>query len=378
MIHERFSVYVVTTDLTLKNGLLIFSFITGRQWDEEDTNLFLSLIEKSGIDFKNKVKRRKQIWMEISESLNADGYPWSSDDCRKKWSNVMRTFKVAHDAKNDPTNPKRSRWIFYDKVAAILMSQFGMYFPEASSLVVAMNNYSSNVQTEFAAGDVDVTSVVLPNEDIPQEVNSEQLSTSTILLHQATTGHDVSHQLHSFMTSEVMMGEYGPDIEVLTTSHQSNELNATSGDRIIEIHSVNVNSFHPQDDLLSCRVISQGQLPSGSSIIQIEAPPLHPPDVQVLPKLCPDPTISIHRQVKSPADKHDSIPTRQRQRQKRELKTAVAEVKDDALTSRLISVTMEHNEKVLTQMKQFHEDVLGVMRERNKTLSDLCEFFKRS
>jgi len=40
---------------------------------------------------------------------------------------------------------------------------------------------------------------------------------------------------------------------------------------------------------------------------------------------------------------------------------------------------MEHYEKVLTQMnKQFHEDVLGVMRERNKTLSDLCEYFMRS
>ena len=276
--------------------------------------------------------------MEIAGELSGHGYPKSSNDCRKKWSNLIRTFKVIFETKNDPASTKRSRWTFYDKLSESLLSSVGEYLPESSSLVSLMKHPAINRLNEMV--DAQVTSIAL--QDDPAVVPT------TMLIQSRVDEQDV--QLQTFMSSEVMAGDFGADIEVLT--HPSSQV-STSAQELIQIHSQ-----HPFDphDLLS-RVVTAEHLTSPTSSVMISAPALPPLEVSLL----------HHDQSKPP-----KTPPR---RPRRKMKTKTGG--DDGV-AQLISITLEHNEKVLAQMKQFHEDAISVMRERNKTLNNLCDFLKRS
>lgn len=79
-------------------------------WNENETKLLINLYGEHVDDFKH-AKKKKHVWVIISEKMSSKGIHKSAEKCQRKWINLTRVYRSVKD-NSGPRKTGRGR-IFY-------------------------------------------------------------------------------------------------------------------------------------------------------------------------------------------------------------------------------------------------------------------------
>ena len=99
-------------------------------------------------EFGNPKRRKKDVWVDVSKKMQLTDslLVWTSEDCRKKWSNMIRTFKTIEEqrARDSNNGNKKVKWPFYEQMLELLSLEGADCFPEAASVLASSRELSSS------------------------------------------------------------------------------------------------------------------------------------------------------------------------------------------------------------------------------------------
>ena len=322
-------------------------------------------MEQNFNEFQNPRRRKKDIWIDISKELNCQSYFWGPQDCRKKWSNMIRTFKVIFENRGDPVSSKRSRWGFYDQMLKLFSLPCAQALPESGPVMAAISGFhleesldednrglaewklvrstNTNSNTSDATDNTIVIDMGTDNDGKPLAHQSATIPTQDDI-NEDQDQEDVNAQLENFMATEVIEAGYrdsGEDVEVLS--------------QCIIGHSSQV----PSEESQSMSVDIPDQVPH------------HEQEFRSTGKQVRGMTTSSHFTHPSLNLRHGTGS------RKRKQKTNRGSESEDSLVEQFMTMTREHNERVISLMTKFHDETMDAMRERNSILREFSDALKQ-
>ncbi|CAL8111300.1 unnamed protein product [Orchesella dallaii] len=310
-----------TVVLTLRQG----DDDGARQWSDKDTSELLKLMKDFLPEFQNQRRRKKEVWVDVSKQLQSIGYTWTPEDCRKKWSNMIRTFKGIEEQKQDPTSSfKRVKWPFYDVMLELLSLDGSDSFPEATVVCQILNSSNNGNSLTNGSSKLYKSRPLLPPprqhlhhvvEGVGAHVTQRHQTSLTLGTEADLTGLSVAVHDHN----------PGPSIV------DSNEVPSTS-------HS----DLDPNNMLFT------------ESPAFKKATGLSPP-------------ISIHRHSLAVRSKKRALLKKKSGRSER----SAGEVTTETSLEKFIEATNKQNEQMLDKITCFHQNALELMQERNILLREI-------
>jgi hypothetical protein len=311
-------------------------------------------------EFQNQRRRKKEVWADVSKELIDEGYPWSAEDCRKKWSNMVRTFKGIHEQKMmDPGsyNAKKVKWPFFDDMLELFMRDGSDSLPEAANVVQFLNNSSV---------------VVSSSSKQQQRVSSSNTSA-------AGMGNDDDDHHHSDSATVTT-------VEEMSLVEYQAIINAAAGS---EITLVETGHHHQEEDVMEeDQPATSGRDGGNNGSNQSDT------DTNVylgtnrgnnIKFSITKPTEGRTPSSMSAPSVNKSYLSRRRNRKRCRTKSSTIESSigshpssnAESMVDKLIAATTQQNDRMLEKMSSFHEETLSVMKQRNEILSRLCDTLEK-
>lgn len=302
-----------------------------RQWSDKSITDLLKLMKAFHSEFQNLNRRKKDVWEDVSNALVKSGYSWTPEDCRKKWSNMIRTFKAIEEQKQDNNHAqsKRFKWPFYDVMLQLLTLENSDSFPEAASVVQMLNSSAASSSNGSISRKNKFS--LLQSHNIPiggnmggssQFVNSQRERMDSINLVSDTDLMDIGVSLaghHETIVPDVQASSNGMESSIIFT--QPTGLKSSEDINVI--------------------------VPSSSSTFS------------------PVNTSNTSRTSLA-------VKTKKRlSKGKRSGKDNKADESIESILMKFIDTTTNQNEQMLEKMTSFHDNALAKMQERNDILRDI-------
>nr|CAI5854010.1 unnamed protein product [Callosobruchus analis] len=153
-------------DTVLDNSAQNSLFDSSTHWQHDETLALISAVEARYEDLYHPQKRR-WFWDVISESLSSDGINFEAKKCKKKWENLIRTYKNTKDKKNK-SGRCPVRFVYFDRLDELL----GEKPNNCSPHIIDVGASTSSQVMETVASPVVADQVV---ENCPQQENIGKL-----------------------------------------------------------------------------------------------------------------------------------------------------------------------------------------------------------
>lgn len=265
-------------------------------------------------EFQNQRRRKKEVWADISKKLSDLGYCWTAEDCRKKWSNMVRTFKGIQEQKQDPTlSSKRIKWPFFEYMGELLALEGADFLPEATNIVQLLNSPMQAPSSPTA---------ILSIKNNAHKIEQEQLSSNN--LHQTDmvgVAVDLASIINSSSGEEITIGDSLRPVDM-----EQESLNVQEGSSRALLQQT---PHRQQEHNLPLKTI----LKSGKRI--------------------------NGKRIKT-------------------AKSSISQDTSEALMQKILDMTNRNNEMLLGQLTSFQDNALELMQERNGILRRLCNVLEQS
>jgi hypothetical protein len=90
-----------------------------RQWAFDETKALIAAVDAHYEDMHH-VKKRKTFWGIIAQQLQSQKVNFSEESCKKKWANLLRTYKAIKDCKKKTGRGAGARFLFYEDIDNIV------------------------------------------------------------------------------------------------------------------------------------------------------------------------------------------------------------------------------------------------------------------
>jgi len=316
----------------LKLFSILFVFAV-RQWSDKDTSHLLLLMSRMFGEFQNQRRRKKDVWEEVSKELTDEGYPWSAEDCRKKWSNMVRTFKGIQEQKltdiDNSSTKKTKIWPFYEDVLQLFLRERADCLPEAGSVVQLLNSQGSlQSKTQRVPSEASPASGLSHMTDNHQQRNHEEI---TIVDYQAMINAATGNNL-DLMNAQP------------STSTTGVVANSCSGENM-EGNVCSATMLGDKIKILSAD--SEAKQSSASTVANRSY-------------------FSRKRKIRNRGKSTSSFSD-----------VFSGNPVDNSAIDKLIAVTTQQNEKLLEKLTTFHEQSIAAMKERNAILSQIFDTLQK-
>lgn len=274
------------------------------------------------IEFQNQRRRKKDVWEDVAREFQKYGNTWTAEDCRKKWSNMIRTFKGIEEQRQDPTSKaKRVKWPFYDSMFDLLNQSGADSFPESTSVVQLLKNGASPSPGPSSGGCYGrkiSNGLSVPNVSVHPPLHSPLLDQQTLL--------NLNHETD-------VLGIGVP------------EAGGT------DIHTTDL-LFADEPTLRYTRPEPQPTPMSTSTATATYCKPK--PELEVRPKKKP-----VKKKLGKFASKSNDDSA-------------------DGILSKFMEETKKHNEQILEKLTVFHSNTITLMQERNELLKEIRDDLRES
>ncbi|CAG7826081.1 unnamed protein product [Allacma fusca] len=392
-----------TVILTLRQGFEDTGNSATRQWTDKETVDLIDLMREFLYEFKNQKRRKKEVWIDVTKKLQLNDSIWTPEDCRKKWSNMIRTFKTIEEQRRDGTagSSKRIKWPFHDRMMELLLCEGAESLPEAAGVCAFMrdfpveNNEDVPGQCEIVVRDLGIheggpedgqsnnieESVVAdPLEfyltdnqdgngsgDNPQQVefaaSGDFQTLATVAAAAVSTGPTSVEDVTMSVPGGSARIKLKPKLHTLPTSPETNVgvMKPDGSNQVVVLPLAAPLKYEPAECLVN--------QPSGPTMVgsSVTIP---------LPSSSRSP--NSNPQLRSSVNylKRKAKPFRKESRKRVNRSDEIPDSSGDPWVDKFIAISNKQSEKMLQRMEKYHEDTLNVMRERNTILENMVTFLK--
>lgn len=102
-------------------------------WSHAEVLLLIACYQRHMLDFHDRKKKRKDIWIQISTEMRARGHLRTASDCETKFKGLKRTYDK-HRQHKRKSGRDRKEWPFYRETDNLLSSSAEYQAPISSSM----------------------------------------------------------------------------------------------------------------------------------------------------------------------------------------------------------------------------------------------------